>query len=222
MIFIGIILGFCVSALIILWVNISENKKFDKEIAKARSSRSIEEASPIKIPIAMIAQDMVPLVSQLQISKETEMFIIGNDADYTTTITGHLLIDGLENWLETGATINYFLLSDIKGINGDLNELSKKYPMNFLVYRMSNLDNELKLKVQNIAGKLGLAHPTIIKKSQSGNAMWLENDHPLGSKYAFNIKFYTPKSLTIAKYFDVFKKYDEIVAELFGLVAKRT
>ncbi|WP_146345625.1 hypothetical protein [Falsiphaeobacter marinintestinus] len=214
MVFLGIALGVLISVFFILWNNRTVNAEFERDLDEVRNLRSASLTEPVRIPIAMIAQDMLPLFAQLKIDNKVRIDIVGNDASnghYSHSDNGPMLVEGIRSWLKSGASVRYLIIDSRPSKENNLQSLVTEFPENFKIDYIdpATLPSEKLALVENVADR----HPTLLS-SDGYFALWLEGKHPRGSKYAYNVDFYSPESLRNPAHKKIFDYYSNLVTEV--------
>jgi len=213
----GILAGCVLSVVFVILNNFWVNAKFERDLVKRRAARVANALTPVRVPIAMIAQDMFPLFSQLPLEAGVQIQIVGNDGFYASkkNKNGELLLDGIRKWMKKGVSVTYVLVDSCGDVSLDgsekLNTLQNEFPNLFRMVSIKLAD--LPSGVASATSELCNTHPTIVQ-GNGLRAMWLERNHPCGSKYAFNVDFFSPESLQNTKYLSEFEKFRSQVAKL--------
>lgn len=211
MIFFGILIGIVISGAIIILSNRYVSVKYRSEAEARRKSRLGNSVTPLKIRVAMIAQDLMPLFAQLKIDASSTIDVIAADGLYLDSGNGHLLRNGIKDWIQKGASVNYFLLHSSDQALDKFLSIAREFPDKFKVYR---LDQErCPSGVSEIVSEFETLHPTIVTGS-GVEAMWLEKNHPLRSRYAFDVVYYPPFSVQNGEGKAEFVKYRDKILKL--------
>ena len=106
--------------------------------------RDAYSPSPIKIPVAKAATDLVPLIDKLPHEGST-LWTLGVDGLYFDTENGPVWRDAIERWVNGGMHIQYILLEPGEG-----------------------LENTIKSIIRNVNGKKGSFKVSVLGDSTDG------------------------------------------------------
>lgn len=105
---------------------------------------------------------------------------------------------GLKTWLERGAIINLIITSPSAPAQSEWQPLKDQHPDTFNVYFLDRQKvsgptaNTTRLQI----GTLDTFHPVILiaapDSESAPGAMWIEDLHPMESKYAYRVDFVAP------------------------------
>ena len=169
-------------------------------------------------PVALTGSMFVPSFDPY-VTKEGTVYLPVTDGLYPTRITpkkrGNYL-GGLRGWLQRGAKIEMFVTRPEPRCVDEWASLVDEFPDRFRLHlldrnQVAGPDAE---KIKSQIERLDTFHPVILVDSSDvarPGVMWIEGHHPVGSKYAYNVKFSKPADTATD---DRFPKYKEMYAAL--------
>ena len=151
-----------------------------------------------------------------------EVYIAAGDGLYPSRVKskrGEVYNNGLKTWLDKKrATIHLVITHPSERARKQWQSMAAAYPNRFNVYL---LDRE---KVAGPAAevtkdqitKLDTFHPELLinksETSESAGAMWIEGNHPVGSKYAYDVEFVDPAHIAHDKRFKSYRRmYEQLL-----------
>jgi hypothetical protein len=159
----------------------------------------------------------------LYVEKGSTVYIPVADGLYTTRIKSDRCAQyksALERWLQRGATIHMLMTrpSDLHAARTEWSPLLTRYPTLFFV---EVLDRDavtgpeaqaLKSQIE----KLDTFHAVLLvnppRAAGGPGAMWIEGYHPIGSRYAYDVRFVHPADIATDGRFDTYKQmYESLI-----------
>lgn len=209
----GLIIGFLLFALAWGLARLSMKRRSKQR----REQRAANSPKSIKIDVATISRDLVPLIDKLEVANTT-IHLVGGDGEYFLSSNGKYLESAMDRWVRAGAEVNYYLIAPSPEALACLDGLIAKHGDKFRVYRLD--DCECSDRSTELTAFFETLHPTLIE-SESGvaNAMWVEYNHPRKSRFAYSVKFTSPEALVDDEKVE-FECYLGLVHELHELCSR--
>jgi hypothetical protein len=148
-------------------------------------------------------------------SPGAEVFIPTGDGLYPTRVKQSRGIEykhGLLNWLkDKHATIHIFITIGADSACQEWQSIKDAYPDQFHLYllRPERAEGPDKDATKSIIEKLHTFHPALLvnpkDSDQYPGAMWIENNHPVGSKYAYHVEWVFPPDAAHDPRFEQYK-----------------
>ena len=173
----------------------------------------------IFIDVTQIATDLVPLMRQLvrDHGKDLQVRTFGVDGAYFATFTAWLWNWMIKRSLRKGARVEYVLCEELDSkARQSLSKLlnwssSKGHELYVHVLPASRAD-----AVDAQLSEMRTRHPTLFTLPNGSRAMWLEGKHREGGKYAYNVRYVSPRAMAgrwEEEFFRQSDMLDAIVAE---------
>lgn len=177
--------AFCMSWL--LGALFNERKRI-----KVRNSRArLGQVS--KIAAAQIASDLVPLVNKLSL-ENSKLRIVGYDGQYILGKNRRLWKKSLSEWLRKGLDVEYILMKhhcEVIDSFKKIKEQEKEGGVRLRIFVFEPSDASEMAEWE----KLKTFHPTLFYGGDGTKAMWIEEDHPLGSRFAYDVTYVPPDAM---------------------------
>ena len=201
MVFYGLVFGFVWFALLIAIVN----RHSRKAELKAKHSRNPYSSSVIKIPVATISVDLMPLMTPYAKGGIT-IKLVGSDGGYVTSRNGWNLLAGLEVMLREGASVEYYLTQRVEKNLRRYRDLHRDWPETFRIFILD--DEACDDGVREVVSDLSLVHPTLVvdEYDPENKALWLEKYHPPGVDFAYDVIFVSRNAFD-TRYSDLYNKF---------------
>ena len=160
---------------------------------KFRNSRPLYQDRIVKIAVAQIANDLVPLIDKLSLDN-SRLRIVGYDGQYILGENRRLWRNALSRWLKKGLNVEYILMNPSQDVVNSFTRIKDKAKIK---------DGRLKIFVLECPDANGLkevkrlktTHPTLFSGGDGTKAMWVEGDHPLGSRFAYDVTYVPPGAM---------------------------
>ena len=98
----------------------------NRAISRAKRKRDGNGAAVLSMSVVTIADDLVPLIRQLDNLKGGRIRVVGNDGRYIVKRNGRSWRDGILEWTGAGLEVNYVLLGPDEGVRRELLHLSRE------------------------------------------------------------------------------------------------
>ena len=151
-----------------------------------------------RIPVAQIANDLVPLIDNLPGKNGGTLRVVGCDGDYIRGAPGDgLWSDSLRTWIADGLNVEYVLTAPSRPVVDALNRLKTATESSpgalavFVLPRGAGNDGEL----ESLRAGFETFHPVLFRGGNGERAMWLEGEHRPGSRYAHNVTWAAPEAM---------------------------
>lgn len=163
-----------------------------------RFMRPLNSDKLLRIRVARIASDLIPLVQGLKVKdhlklNSTEMWLLGSDGRYFLKGSkGERWAKQLRAWCDDGLNIKYILL----GIEDEVRERLRSLDlptdrMAFLVADEAKLGDD-----KGLLARFETEHPTLfISEGGSPIAAWIEGMHARDSDLAYDVVFISPNAM---------------------------
>lgn len=160
--------------------------------------RDAFDAEVIFIGVTQIATDLVPLMLKLvrTYGNELQIRTFGVDGAYFASFTAWLWNWAIKRSLRKGVQVEYVLCEKL--------DAKAEKSLSKLVKFAKKKDYKLHVRVLPNARSRGLdiylnamrtRHPTLFTVPNKARAMWLEGKHNKGGKYAYNVRYVSPKAM---------------------------
>jgi len=152
----------------------------------------------------------------------SEVFIPTGDGLYATRVKskrGTRYRDYLACWLEEKqTTINIIITRSDPSCRAEWLALKKKHPERLNVYMLdrNKVSGDRAARLKSRIDALDTFHPVLLitppgSKAHPG-AMWIEANHPIGSKFAYGVEFLKPSDVKKDPRFQQYKEmYDDLL-----------
>ena len=160
----------------------------ERELTKRRNSRPLYPKRAFTINEARIANDLVPLVDKLPL-KDSRLLLVGYDGEYILKEDKKLWENSLLKWLKKGLTVEYILVKP---------DPPREVIEAFRRIKEKKEGGELKVFVlkSDKGEKWKTYHPTLFWSGDKKlKAMWIEGDHPIGSRSAYDVTYVPPDAM---------------------------
>ena len=178
----------------------------ERKRTKIRNSRPLHPGRVVRIEEAQIASDLAPLVGKLSL-ENSKLQIVGYDGQYILGRNKRLWRKSLSKWLKEGLDVEYILMNP----PGEVIEYFKKI-------KKQEGGVRLKLFAFERSGASGMTewekfktfHPTLFYGGDGTKAMWIEENHPLGSGFAYDVTYVPPDAMNEEQN-GKFDKYERMI-----------
>ena len=164
----------------------------ERKLIKLRNSRSRYPQRAVRIPVAQVANDLVPLVDRLSL-ENGRLQLVGYDGKYILGKNGNIWKDSLSKWLEKGLNVEYVLMApspEVIDAFRRIKERTKKEIGQLEVFIFKCTDRPAEWK------QLETCHPTLFHgDDETTKAMWIEGDHPIGSRFVYDVTYVPPDAM---------------------------
>ena len=185
-------------------------RREDRRIEKIRKRRLGRLREPVRIRVAQIASDLVPLIDELppRARQNGVLRIVGYDGNYIRGRNGNLLKKAFVRWIREGLTVEYILTnpdtdagSAYSTLLSQEDEAARPRLRVLCVGKYEREDFENRgIDLESLKSK----HPTLFY-SRTGDsakedektikAMWIEEDHEPGSNVAYDVTYVSPDAM---------------------------
>lgn len=169
----------------------------ERNLIKLRNRRSRYPQRTVRIPVAQIANDLVPLVNELPLKKGTLQFV-GYDGGYILGKNRNLWKDSLLEWLKKGLNVEYLLVAPSEEVIEAfrrIKEETKKEIGQLSIFKCIEPAEELSESKKDWE-QLKTCHPTLfVGDDKTTRAMWIEGNHPIGSEFAYDVTYVPPDAM---------------------------
>jgi len=138
--------------------------------------------------------------------KGSEIYIPVTDGLYHTRVKANRRIqymNGLKTWVERGADVHLVVTRADERCCGEWQQLVDEHPDGFHVHILdrSKAAQAASDSIELQIAALDTFHPALLvnlatntaTRSAAPGAMWIELNHPVGSKYAYDVSFVNPE-----------------------------
>ena len=165
----------------------------ERKRTKFRNSRPLYPRQVVRIAAAQIASDLVPLVNKLSF-ENSKLRIVGYDGQYILGKNRRLWRKSLSEWLRKGLDVEYILMDPPREVIDSFKKIKEQEKeggvrLKIFVFERSDASGMAKWE------KLKTFHPTLFYGGDGTKAMWIEEDHPLGSRFAYDVTYVPPDAM---------------------------
>ena len=189
----------------------------DRARRKLRDARSIDSSHPILIDVAAISRDLVPLIDKHALAGAT-INMVASDGAYFNSPNAGYFISSVLRWTKLGATLNYIVIEPSSTALKGMDELTYATSGKFIVHEVSH--DSCDESVEVIISELMTLHPTLIELANGDKSMWVEYNHPVDSRFAYDVKFTSTKAL-IGDELTEFTRYKGLIDKLKEACVRR-
>ena len=161
------------------------------KLARFRNNRPLDPERVVRIPVAQIANDLAPLVDKLSL-ENGRLRLVGHDGEYILGKNRRLWRNSLSRWLKKGLDIEYILMDPSREIIDSFTKIKEQ---------AKEEDGRLKIFIFECADKpvelerLKTCHPTLFCGDDGTRAMWIEEDHQPGCRFAYDVVYVPPGAM---------------------------
>lgn len=174
----------------------------------------------ISVAQANMAQDLCPLIDRYMKEGSTILIPGGDPNELFRPL--YPWNRYLRKWLERGAHITYCLVEPSNHAESKLERLQREFPRLMdlrIVWSVDQIDDE---KDQKLVERMRTYHTVLLENKTDDGAvervMWIEGNHPLRSKVAYDCQFVPP---AIANNDTRFDNYWKILQHVINDLAER-
>ena len=208
----SVVLGMVLGGLVPLAGYLLAIRADNRAISRAKRKRDGNGAAVLSMSVVTIADDLVPLIRQLDNLKGGRIRVVGNDGRYIVKRNGRSWRDGILEWTGAGLEVSYVLLGPGEGVRRELLHLSRETDERnagegqgrLRVYVLRDKCSE---EAVSIADELRTFHPTLFAGADGRKAMWLEGIHEADAEYAYNVRYVSPSAMS-GELEEEYREYD--------------
>lgn len=182
----------------------------ERKLTRLRNSRPRYPDRAVRIPVAQIANDLVPLVDKLSL-KDSKLLLVGYDGGYILGKNKNLWRDSLSEWLKKGLNVEYILINpsrDAIDAFENIKEQAKGEVGKLEIWELKDPDRLAESE------RLKTCHPTLFYGGDNKTkAMWIEGDHPPGSSFAYDVTYVPPGAMNDEQN-GKFNEYESMIESL--------
>lgn len=178
--------AFCMSWLLGALCNERKRTKF-------RNSRPRYPGQVVRIAAAQIASDLVPLVNKLSL-ENSKLRIVEYDGQYILGKNRRLWRKSLSEWLRKGLDVECILMNppcEVIDSFKKIKEQEKEGGVRLKIFIFERSDSSKMAEWE----KFKTFHPTLFYGGDGTKAMWIEEDHPLGNRFAYDVTYVPPDAM---------------------------
>ena len=163
-------------------------------LTKVRNIR-LRSSRVVRIPVAQIANDLVPLVNELPLKKGTLQFV-GYDGGYILGKNRNLWKDSLLEWLKKGLNVEYLLIAPSEEVIEAFRRIKEETKKEIGQLSIFKYIEPTKMSEKKDWEQLKTCHPTLfVGDDKTTRAMWIEGNHPIGSEFAYDVTYVPPDAM---------------------------
>ena len=204
-----------ISILVLIAANALLIRRRNVRRHRLKVQRNAHSPEPLVIRTATIADDMVPLLNQLELDG-ARIDIVGGDGYYLMSSNGSRLKQGIEGWIGAGATVSYYLVRPSDDAREAFDALASANKGRFSLTDLSGIRSD---SSGPIVDEMRNRHPTLVRMRSGERAMWVEYMHPDQSSVAYNVKYVSPEAMADDKEQVEFQRYETDLAQLAALAS---
>ena len=185
----------------------------ERKRTKIRNSRPLDPGRVVRIEEAQIASDLAPLVNKLSL-ENSKLRIVGYDGQYILGRNKRLWRKSLSKWLKEGLDVEYILMNPPSEVIDSFKKIKEQEKeggvrLKLFVFERSDASGTTEWE------KFKTFHPTLFYGGDGTKAMWIEEDHPLGSRFAHGVTYVPPDAMNEEQN-GKFKKYERMIESSKG------